>query len=106
MIWIGPRGREFATSPVRQSDFNECVGSEAVAVDRVALGEPMSNATLHLAKKVEPALLSQMPEIADQIRDRMFVDCPASLLKYRQRFSDRSDVFGFINHPSANAQKL
>ncbi len=59
---------------------------------------PMPNPSLDLTDKVEPALLSQVSEIADQVCDGMFVIGAAVLLKNRDGLCSPSNVVGFIRH--------
>src|SRR5450759_4257378 len=54
-----------------------------VVVASVMFGVPMPNSSSDLTDEVEPALLSQVPKIADQVCDGMLVTSAAVPLKYR-----------------------
>ena len=75
-----------------------------IAVKRMALREPVPNAALNLAKKVEIALDSQMSKIANQIGDGMFVTRAAAMLKNGKRVGGRGNVFGFFEHHPPNLE--
>jgi hypothetical protein len=60
------------------------------------LSVPVSNAPLHLAKKVEAALLGQVSQIADQVCDGMLITGAAVLLKNRDCLSGPGNVFVMI----------
>jgi hypothetical protein len=59
---------------------------------------PMPNPSPDLTDEVEPALLSQVPKIADQVCDCMLVTSAAVPLKYRDGLGGPRDVVGFIRH--------
>src|ERR1035437_6055440 len=59
---------------------------------------PMPNPSSDLTDEVEPALLSQVPKIADQVCDGMLVTSAAVPLKYRDGLGGPRDVVGFIRH--------
>jgi hypothetical protein len=67
-------------------------------VANVMFGVPMPNSSSDLTDEVEPALLSQVPKIADQVCDGMFVTGAAVPLKYRDGLGGPRDVVGFIRH--------
>src|ERR1017187_5814261 len=67
-------------------------------VASVMFGVPMPNSSSDLTDEVEPALLSQVPKIADQVCDGMLVTSAAVPLKYRDGLGGPRDVVGFIRH--------
>jgi hypothetical protein len=69
-----------------------------VVVASVMFGVPMPNPSPDFTDKVEAALLSQVPEIADQVCDGMLVTCAAVLLENRDGLGGPRDVVGFIRH--------
>ena len=69
-----------------------------VAVFGMMFRVPMPNPSPDLIDKVEAALLSQVPKIADQVRDGVFVTGTAVPLKDRDGLGCPRDVVGFINH--------
>src|SRR5664280_3767730 len=71
-----------------------------VVVASVMFGVPMPNSSSDLTDEVEPALLSQVPKIADQVCDGMLVTSAAVPLKYRDGLGGPRDVVGFIRHGS------
>src|ERR1019366_1434908 len=77
-----------------------------LAVTSMMLSVPVSNAPLHLAKKVEAALLGQMSEIADQVCDGMLVTGAAVPLKNRDGLGGPRNVVGFIGHALPSAWPL
>lgn len=68
-------------------DLDCSIKPEVVTVCSMTFREPMANSSPDLTDKVEAALLSQMSEIADQIRDNMLVIRAAASLKYRDGLS-------------------
>ena len=64
----------------------------------VMFGAPMRNPSPDLTDKIEATLLSQVPKIADQICDGMFVTSTASLLKNRDGLGSPRNMVGFIRH--------
>jgi hypothetical protein len=77
-----------------------------VAVFSMMFRVPMPNPSLDLTDKVEPALLGQMSEIADQVCDGMFITGPAVPLKNRDGLGSPSNVIGFIGHARSSAWLL
>lgn len=77
--------------------FDECVGSETIAVKRMALREPVPNAALSLTYKVEIALDSQMSKFANQVGDGVFVTRATAMLKNGKRVGGRGNVSAFLN---------
>jgi hypothetical protein len=69
-----------------------------VMVASVMFRIPMPNPSSDLTDEVEPALLSQVSEIADQVCDGMLVTSAAVPLKYRDGLGGPRDVVGFIRH--------
>src|ERR1017187_180164 len=69
-----------------------------VVVASVMFGVPMPNSSSDLTDEVEPALLSQVPKIADQVCDGMLVTSAAVPLKCRDGLGGPRDVVGFIRH--------
>src|SRR5450756_846181 len=69
-----------------------------VAVFSMMFRVPMPNPSLDLTDKVEPALLGQMSEIADQVCDGMFITGAAVPLKNRDGLGSPSNVVSFIGH--------
>jgi hypothetical protein len=67
-------------------------------VASVMFGVPMPNTSPDFTDKVEPALLSQVSEIADQVCDDMLVTSAAVLLKNRDGLGSPRNVVGFIRH--------
>jgi hypothetical protein len=67
-------------------------------VASVMFGVPMPNSSSDLTDEVEPALLSQVSEIADQVCDGMLVTSAAMLLKNRDGLGGPCNVVGFIRH--------
>jgi hypothetical protein len=67
---------------------------------------PMPNSSLHLTDKVEAALLSQVPKIADQVCNGMFITCAAVPLKNRDGLGGPRNVVGFISHALPSAWPL
>ena len=65
---------------------------------KVLLRVPMSNAPFDLAEKVKAKVLSQMSEIADQVRDHVLVAGSAVLLKNRDGLGSPDDMVGFVSH--------
>jgi hypothetical protein len=63
----------------------------------MVLGVPVPKAAPHLAKKIETTMLGQMPEIADQVGDGMFVTCAAVLLEHRDRFCRPGNMVSLID---------
>ena len=64
----------------------------------MTLGIPATNAALYLIKKVEPLLLCQMPEVANEVGDRMLVTCAAVSLKNCHRFRGAGNVPSLVDH--------
>jgi hypothetical protein len=69
-----------------------------VAVFSMMFRVPMPNPSPDLTDKVEPALLSQVSEIADQVCDGMLVTGAAVPLKNRDGLGGPRNVVGFIRH--------
>jgi hypothetical protein len=67
---------------------------------------PMPNSSLHLTDKVEAALLNQVPKIADQVCNGMFITCAAVPLKNRDGLGGPRNVVGFISHALPSAWPL
>jgi hypothetical protein len=66
-------------APRLYNDFDYGVSAENLAVMKVLLRIPMSNAPLDLAEKVKAKVLSQVSEIADQVRNHVLVARSAML---------------------------
>jgi len=79
-------------------DLDCSIMPEVVIVCSMTFREPMANSSPDLTDKVEAALLSQMSEIADQIRDNMLVIRAAASLKYRDGLSGPGSVVARIGH--------
>ena len=62
------------------------------------LREPVANTTPNLGDKIEIALLGQVSEITNQVRDGMLFNGAAAPLKNRERLGGGDNVFGFIDH--------
>jgi hypothetical protein len=69
-----------------------------IVVMSVMLRESVANTTPNLGDKIEVALLGQVSEIADQVRDGVLFDGAAAQLKNRERLGGGGNVFGFIDH--------
>src|SRR5450759_2969419 len=77
-----------------------------VAVFSMMFRIPMPNPSPDLTDKVEPALLGQMSEIADEVCDGMLVTGAAVPLKNRDGLGSPSNVVGFISHALPSAWPL
>jgi hypothetical protein len=64
----------------------------------VTFREPVPHPAFDLPEEVQPTLLGQMTKIANQIRDSVFFDGSAAVLKSRERLAGGGDVFGFTDH--------
>jgi hypothetical protein len=62
------------------------------------LGVPVPNASLYLIEEVEAALLGQVSEVANQVRNGVLGTFTAVLLEHCGRFGRRGDVPSFGNH--------
>ena len=71
-----------------------------IAVMSMMLREPVANTTPNLGDKIEVALLGQVSEITDQVRDGVLFNGAAAPLKNRERLGGGGNVFGFIDHAS------
>ncbi len=69
-----------------------------VVVVSVMFGVPMANPSPDFTYKVEASLFSQVPKIADQACDGMFVTGAAMPLKNRDGFRGPRNMIGFIRH--------
>ena len=81
----------------RDNDLNHSIRSKAITIGRMLLGVPVPKAASHLAKKIEATMLGEMPEIADQVGDGMFVTGAAVLLKHRDRFCRPGNMVSLID---------
>ena len=63
-------------------------------------GVPVPDASPYFAQKVEAALLRQVPEVADQVRDGMLVTGVAVPLKNGDGLGGPRNVVSFIGHAS------
>ncbi len=64
---------------------------------------PVPNPPLDLAKKVEAALLREVPKVANQVCNGMFVTSAAMPLKNVDGFGGPRNVVGFISHASLDS---
>jgi hypothetical protein len=80
------------------NDFDGDIRPEIITIRSVMFRKPMPNTTLNLADKIDVALLSQVSEIANEVRKGVFVNGAAALLKNGKRLGGRGDVFGFVEH--------
>jgi hypothetical protein len=64
----------------------------------MTLGIPVTNAALYLVEKVEPVLLRQVSEVANEVGDRMLVACAAVSLKNCHRFRGSGNVPSLVDH--------
>src|ERR1035437_89062 len=87
-------------------DLHYGIWTQMVADFSMMFRVPMPNPSLDLTDKVEPALLSQVSEIADQVCDGMFVIGAAVLLKNRDGLCSQSNVVGFISNARPSAWLL
>ena len=64
---------------------------------------PVPNPPLDLAKKVEAALLREVPKVANQVCNGMFVTSAAVPLKNGDGFGGPRNVVAFVGHASLDS---
>jgi hypothetical protein len=75
-----------------------CRNAVPVKLIGMMLGVPMPDASPYLAQKVEASILSQVPEVADQVCDGMLVASSALLLENFDRIGGPGDVVSVVDH--------
>src|ERR1035438_3288129 len=99
----GTSAREAAISDWKRlsridRDLDCGIRPKIVAVFRMMFRVPMPNPSPDLTDKVKAALLSQVSEIANQIRDGMLVTGAAVPLINRDGLGGPGNMVGFIGH--------